>query len=747
MREGNLTGMGEKVHEHFKEELIYITGEITTAISSNLSSDTGKIFTVFLATIERFISFHHACIALIGNNGGRVKLLLSNEYKEIKFDSSIYIPPEGTVSGWVISNKKPFFAGELKRDIFPASAVMESSRNQNSCIAVPVYSNNNFIGSFTLWNEEKNKYREKDLLILEYLSGFLSIAIESSRLYREAKESEAELAALVQIGETLSSTMDLDVLSRTVIEELDRVISFPYAGLYLYDEDSGNLTLVDAKGVEGEERRISQEELMNRHPGWVIKNKATLHVNDVSCDERVRFPLTSDYEIPSSLCYVPMLYQGKCYGIIGLAGMKKNYFTSDHVRLVTAVAKQVAIAFSRAHLYQKEKEMVCKLQDANKLKDEYIANVSHELRTPLTAIIGFSYLLKGGRLGAISPVQLELIEDILTSSQNMLHLVEDLLDLSKLQAKKINLNKKETDLKVIVQEVITTARVMAELVEVSLETYFDKSFPLLFVDPDRLRQVILNLVTNAIKFNKEGGYVRIYLKDETECLLIKVSDSGVGIKPEDQSAVFEQFRQVEGSGTRRFRGTGLGLSISRRLIELHGGSILLDSEVGRGSTFTIVLPKDQVNIKEHTDNLPSITVGLEESIVDEKVEEKEKRSVLLVEDDKSIRKMVEFLFKDEFNFIFARDGIEGLGQTLRYMPDLILMDLALPNMDGYETTKIIKSIERTNNIPIIAFTARITEEDMDKVALCSFDKIINKPFDPTRLVGEIREFLSKRSQA
>ncbi|MEQ8172090.1 MAG: hypothetical protein ABRQ38_24605, partial [Candidatus Eremiobacterota bacterium] len=126
MREGNLTGMGEKVHEHFKEELIYITGEITTAISSNLSSDTGKIFTVFLATIERFISFHHACIALIGNNGGRVKLLLSNEYKEIKFDSSIYIPPEGTVSGWVISNKKPFFAGELKRDIFPASAVMES---------------------------------------------------------------------------------------------------------------------------------------------------------------------------------------------------------------------------------------------------------------------------------------------------------------------------------------------------------------------------------------------------------------------------------------------------------------------------------------------------------------------------------------------------------------------------------------------------------------------------------------------
>ena len=128
---------------------------------------------------------------------------------------------------------------------------MESSRNQNSCIAVPVHSNNNFIGSFTLWNEEKNTYSERDLLILEYLSGFLSIAIESSRLYREAKESEAELAALVQIGETLSSTMELDILSRTVIEELDRVISFPFAGLYLYDEDSGSLTLVDAKGVEG----------------------------------------------------------------------------------------------------------------------------------------------------------------------------------------------------------------------------------------------------------------------------------------------------------------------------------------------------------------------------------------------------------------------------------------------------------------------------------------------------------------
>jgi len=739
--------MREQLQEKLNKELISITGDIISEISSNLSSDTGRIFTVFLARIERFIAFHHACIALVINDCNRVKILVSNENKEINFDNAIDIPSKGTVSGWVISNKKPFLSEELRREIFPESAVMESSRNQNSCIAVPVHSNNNFIGSFTLWNEEKNKYSERDLLILDYLSGFLSIAVESSRLYTEAKESAAELAALVQIGETLSSTMELDILCRTVIEELDRVISFPYAGLYLYDEDSGSLTLVDAKGVEGEERRISQEEIMSRHPGWVIKNKTTLLVNDVSCDERVRFPLVSDYEIPSSLCYVPMLYQGKCYGIIGLAGMRKNYFTSDHVRLVTAVAKQVAIAFSRAHLYQKEKEMVSKLQDANKLKDEYIANVSHELRTPLTAIIGFSYLLKGGRLGSISPVQMELIEDILTSAQNMLHLVEDLLDLSKLQARKINLNKRNTDLKIIVQEVITTAKILADQIDVSLESYFDETFPEIFVDPDRLRQVILNLVTNAIKFNKDGGYVKIFLKDETDCFLIKVSDSGIGIKPEDQPAVFEQFRQVEGSGTRRFRGTGLGLSIARQLIELHGGNILLQSEVGRGSTFTIVLPKDQVNIKENRDVLSSLIKDpLVEDIIEDNLEEKEKKNILLVEDDKSIRKMVEFLFKDEFNFIFARDGIEGLGQTLRHMPDLILMDLALPNMDGYETTKIIKSIERTNHIPIIAFTARITEEDMDKAALCSFDKIINKPFDPTRLVGDIKEFLSKRSR-
>ncbi len=739
--------MDLQLEQKWNEELIAITRSVTDVLSSNLSSDTGKILTYFLLTIENYIAFHQACVAFSNEDQKTLQFVISNEHKEFEFDNSISSPFEGTVSGLVFSQRKPFLSGDLKSEEgFPLSAVIESSRYIYSCICVPIYCNNKGIGTFSLWSEEKNKYSRREMLIMQQLSGLLSIAIESSRLYNEARKSAADISALVQIGQVISSAMELDKLSRCVIEELDKVISFPYAGLYLYNEERNSLKLVDAKGVEGKEREISQEEVLNRHPGWVIKNKSTLLVNDVSTDERIRFPDNENYEIPASLCYVPMLYQDKCFGIIGLASNKKNYFTHDHVRLVTAVAKQVAIAFSRTLLYQREKEMVIKLKEANKLKDEYIGNISHELRTPLTAIIGFSYLLKGGRIGSVSPIQMELIEDVLTSAQNMLHLVEDLLDLSKLQAKKINLNKRETNLQVIIDEVITTVRIMADEISVTIEKYFDDHFPNVYVDPDRMRQIILNLVTNAVKYNREGGSVKIFLQDEKEFLVIKVLDTGIGIKQEDQASVFEQFRQL-GGGIRKFRGTGLGLSITKQLVELHGGEILLESELARGSTFTIRLPREHI-YTEKSSTIPSTPAIVPVTIVPsglKPLEEKKKNTILLVEDEVGIRKMVEFLFRDEFEFIFARDGIEGLSETLRHSPDLILMDLALPNMDGYETTKIIKSISRTKDIPIIAFTARITEEDMDKTVLYSFDKIINKPFQPDRLVNEIRDFLSKKS--
>ena len=550
----------------------------------------------------------------------------------------------------------------------------------------------------------------------------------------------------MQVGETLSSTMDLDKLSRSVIEELDKVISIPYAGLYLYDEDKNILHLVDAKGVEGEERRISGENMMSRHPGWVIRNKEVLLANDAANDERVHFPITGkkEYKLPASLCYVPMLYQDKCFGIIGLASTKKNYFTPYHVKLVTAAARNVAIAFSRVRMYEKEKEMVNKLKDVNKMKDQFIANVSHELRTPLTAVIGFSYLLQGGKLGKLSEMQQELINDILTSAQNMLHLVEDLLDLSKLQAKKIKLLKKCINLKPVVEEVITTTKIIAQDMRVKVEGIFDGDFTSVYVDPNRMRQIILNLVTNAIKFNVENGVVRIFLQDRGAEIVIKVEDTGVGISEEDKAKVFEQFRQF-GIGNKKFRGTGLGLAITKQLVELHGGEISLESEPGKGTTFTIILPREEGRISEPEENGLSVKNREEKEMKPFRslISEKKKHTILLVEDDKYIRKMIQALFEDKFEFIVACDGIEGVEKALRYIPDLILMDLALPYMNGYETTAIIKKLERTSHIPIIALTARVTEAEMDKAALFSFDKIINKPFDPDRLISQIIDFLSR----
>jgi signal transduction histidine kinase len=231
------------------------------------------------------------------------------------------------------------------------------------------------------------------------------------------------------------------------------------------------------------------------------------------------------------------------------------------------------------------------IEAASRHKSEFLANMSHELRTPLNAIIGFSEVLLERMFGELNPKQEEYLQDILTSGRHLLSLINDILDLSKVEAGRMELEPSAFDLPLTLEGCLTLVRERASRHGITLELDMDESLGQFVADERKLRQVVLNLLSNAVKFTPEGGRIRLQGGREDDAVQISVSDTGVGIAPEDQEAVFEEFRQVGSDQARKSEGTGLGLALARKFVELHGGRLWVASEVGKGSTFTITIPE------------------------------------------------------------------------------------------------------------------------------------------------------------
>ena len=237
-----------------------------------------------------------------------------------------------------------------------------------------------------------------------------------------------------------------------------------------------------------------------------------------------------------------------------------------------------------------ERAAVVAAESANKAKTDFLANMSHELRTPLNAVIGFSEALHERIFGELNEKQAEYVSDIHSSGKHLLSLINDILDLSKVEAGSMQLYVVEFDVTSALQNALTLVRERAQRQGIKLALHVDPALQTFRADERKFKQIMLNLLSNAVKFTPSGGYVDIAARHVNSALEVAVSDTGVGIAPHDQQAVFEEFRQVGDDYTRKAEGTGLGLSLTLRLIELHGGTLLLQSELGKGSTFTFTLP-------------------------------------------------------------------------------------------------------------------------------------------------------------
>jgi signal transduction histidine kinase len=264
-------------------------------------------------------------------------------------------------------------------------------------------------------------------------------------------------------------------------------------------------------------------------------------------------------------------------------------FSPQVIDLLKTFAAQSALAIQNARLFREIEAKSRQLETASRHKSEFLANMSHELRTPLNAIIGFSEVLYERMFGEINDKQAEYLADILESGRHLLSLINDILDLSKIEAGRMELDPTEFSLPAAIDNTLTLVRERAHRRAIELERSIDESIGEIYADERKVKQVILNLLSNALKFTPEGGRVAVRARAYDGWNEISVSDTGVGIAPEDQQTVFDEFRQV-GSAAKKVEGTGLGLAISRKFIELHGGRIWVTSKLGAGSTFAFTLP-------------------------------------------------------------------------------------------------------------------------------------------------------------
>jgi len=312
-------------------------------------------------------------------------------------------------------------------------------------------------------------------------------------------------------------------------------------------------------------------------------------------------PLPQKYRLPppysrlaglrvKSFLVVPMIARGRTVGVLAADNrVSRAPIAVATVDLLQTFAAQAAVAVENARLFQEIQEKSRQLAVASQHKSEFLANMSHELRTPLNAIIGFSEVLSERMFGELNEKQEEYSKDIHASGQHLLSLINDILDLSKIEAGRMELELSDFHLPTALDSALTLVRERAGRRSIALHTNIDNRLGQIQADERKVRQVVLNLLSNAIKFTPEGGRIEVSAVPKDGLVEVSVSDSGVGIAPEDQEAVFEEFRQV-GTAAKKVEGTGLGLTLCRKLVELHGGRIWVKSEEGVGSTFTFTIP-------------------------------------------------------------------------------------------------------------------------------------------------------------
>ncbi len=409
---------------------------------------------------------------------------------------------------------------------------------------------------------------------------------------RELARSVSELEALGEVGRAVSSTLDLETVLETVVAEASDLGAADGCAIFRYKESDRTFRLWHASGLDPElevQARALKLKAGETAMGKSIQLREALQLDDLAAgpdNPLRRLAISAGFK---SVLFVPLVRGERAFGVLVLQRKKPGEFDAATVSLLKTFASQSTLAIQNARLFREVEEKGEQLAIASRHKSQFLANMSHELRTPLNAVLGYTELIQDGVYGAMPPKVDAVLERVQSNGRHLLGLINDVLDLSKIEAGQLQLGIDDYSMASLVHTVVAATEPLAAAKKLPIKLELPAQLPPARGDERRISQVLLNLLGNAIKFT-ESGEIRISAGVEGDHFVVSVADTGPGIPEAEQAKIFEEFHQVDSSNTKTKGGTGLGLAISRRIVEMHGGRISVASVVGTGSKFTVELP-------------------------------------------------------------------------------------------------------------------------------------------------------------
>ncbi len=598
-------------------------------------------------------------------------------------------------------------------------------------MAQPLVSRDRLLGVLVAARRKDVPFRLEDFAGFEGLAVQAAVAVENAILFVEAGRQRREAEVLAALARSLNTAQDVSTVLQRVVDGAKELCRCDLTSVALRETESGSIVMRNRAGeYRGASERLVVEPGFGAG-GLVLESGHPFRSDNMAVDPRItraRGDIVELEDLVATLV-VPIMVEGRVEGLLYVHRRTAKPFNDRTETVLRQLAEYAAIAIHNMRMLAHEHQMRAEAESASRTKDEFLATLSHELRSPLQPLLNWAYLLRSPNLDPASAER--ALDAIERSTKTLGQLIEDLLDVSRIVTGKLRLQARPVRLPAVVRAAMEAVEPAALAKNVTLETRIEPELPAVMGDPDRLQQVLWNLLSNGIKFTPKGGRVTVSVAGRNSDVMLTVADTGAGIKREFLPHVFERFRQAESSTNRAYGGLGLGLAIVRHLVELHGGSVTVQSEgEGQGATFSVHLPvAAAVRDAERAPAAVSTDGPVRQSLSGLRL--------LIVDDEADAREVMRFMLERGGAQVRVADSAAQALDAIRdERPDLLISDIGMPVEDGYVLVRRLRAMEEGlgRRLPAIALTAYASEEDTRRALAAGFDAHLSKPVDPARLI-------------
>ncbi len=715
------------------------TREILAAMGRDLS-DPGAVLDTVLRYAARLCGATAAQLFVRDRDMfrlSRVSERTPQDYRRYLFAHPIAANRESTV-GRAAEDRRTIQIADVLEDSGYGRLDLQRLTGFRTLLSTPMIVQDEVIGVLSMWRTDVAPFDERERRLLEEFAVQAAIVLRQVDLLRalelrgfELSDKVAQLEALREVDDAVGSSLDLDEVLERIVSNAVRLTNLGFGDITLstdggsileYRESTDSFVLRGAFGSSPALLEQLQAVTVDRR-SVLVRQTAEAHrpyevadLGDVERDEFMEILFQDGWR---SVLAVPMLRGDTMIGVLVIRRRGTGSFPPDVVELLETFASQSAMAIVNARLYRELETKSRELEVASNHKSDFLASMSHELRTPLNAVIGFSEVLLDRMFGDINEQQEGYLRDIWKSGRHLLELLNEILDLSKVEAGHMTLEPTSFEVSTAIEYCMAMVRERAATHHIALSVEIAADVQTIDADELRFKQVLLNLLSNAVKFTPDGGSVAVRAHRRQNDLVLTVSDTGIGVAPEDRDRIFDSFQQGC-RGPAKEEGTGLGLTLSRRIVELFGGQMWLDSVVGEGSTFGFSIPvlphPPLVSASRPPEGLPSL---------------------LLVDDDRaSLDLMSAYVNDAPLQVIRASDGIEALAMIRTASPSAVVLDIRLPRLDGWEVLRELKADPATAAIPVIIASV---VDDRHRGLAAGADAHLLKPVSRDELLAALHE--------